>query len=113
VLINLVNNAVKFTPRGEVAVHARLRAADDGRGRAVLEFRVTDTGIGIPSERQADIFHSFTQVDASTTRKYGGSGLGLAICKRLVEMMEGKIGFEDRPGGGTTFWFELPCLNAR
>jgi signal transduction histidine kinase/CheY-like chemotaxis protein/HPt (histidine-containing phosphotransfer) domain-containing protein len=108
VLINLVNNAVKFTASGEVAVHARA-ISRDGQGRCVLEFRVTDSGIGIAPERVGSLFEAFTQVDASTTRKYGGTGLGLAICKRLVELMGGELGVESQPGHGSTFWFTVPA----
>jgi signal transduction histidine kinase/CheY-like chemotaxis protein/HPt (histidine-containing phosphotransfer) domain-containing protein len=109
ILINLVNNAVKFTARGEVTVHARQLEVSDSEGGAVIEFRVQDSGIGIPADRVGSLFDAFSQVDASTTRKYGGTGLGLAICLRLVELMGGRIGVESELGKGSTFWFTLPA----
>jgi PAS domain S-box-containing protein len=102
-LLNLAGNAVKFTDRGEVTVEARL--VKETAERATVRFEVRDTGIGIPMDRQALIFDRFTQVDGSTTRKYGGTGLGLAIVKRFVEMMGGTIGLESQEGKGSTFHF--------
>ncbi|MBX3656628.1 MAG: response regulator [Ramlibacter sp.] len=107
VLINLINNAVKFTARGDVTVQARtLQELSEG-SQVILEFRVADSGIGIPPERLNSLFEAFTQVDASTTRKYGGTGLGLAICKRLVGLMGGEIGVESEVGRGSVFWFTV------
>ncbi len=108
VLLNFINNAIKFTEHGQVVVSAHMRKdcdADLSTGSSVLEFRVKDSGIGIPLDRQSALFQSFTQVDASTTRKYGGTGLGLAICKRLAHIMGGEVGVQSAPGHGSTFWF--------
>ncbi|MGA8785413.1 MAG: response regulator [Polaromonas sp.] len=105
VLLNLVNNAVKFTEQGHVIVSARMLEGFSPQQGALVEFRVKDTGIGIPEDRQSALFESFVQVDTSTTRKYGGTGLGLAICKRLVSLMGGSVGMESVPGQGSTFWF--------
>jgi PAS domain S-box-containing protein len=105
ILVNLVGNALKFTERGEVELTAKAVSAEDG-ARELL-FAVRDTGVGIPPEAQGRLFQSFTQVDASTTRKYGGTGLGLAISKRLAELMGGRMWLESAPGRGSTFFFTV------
>jgi CheY-like chemotaxis protein len=105
-LVNLLNNAVKFTERGRVDLAVSLLDVEaDGALR--LRFDVHDTGIGIAREHLDSVFDAFTQADASTTRRHGGSGLGLAIAKELVELMGGRLGVDSRPGVGSTFWFEL------
>ncbi|MDB6170161.1 MAG: hypothetical protein JWM88_3025 [Verrucomicrobia bacterium] len=105
ILVNLLGNALKFTERGEVELTVRLGAAE---GELLeLLFAVRDTGIGIPLEAQGRLFNSFTQVDASTTRKYGGTGLGLAISRRLAELMGGRMWIESEPGRGSTFLFTV------
>jgi signal transduction histidine kinase/DNA-binding response OmpR family regulator/HPt (histidine-containing phosphotransfer) domain-containing protein len=103
ILVNLINNAVKFTQQGEVVV--RVTSEPDAPNGTLFHFAVTDTGIGIPVDRMDRLFKSFSQVDTSTTRKYGGTGLGLAIAKQLTELMGGQIGVSSNPGRGCTFWF--------
>ena len=105
IVVNLVGNAIKFTERGEILVDVR-KEAEDETG-ILLHFRVQDTGIGIPKEKQKAIFEAFTQADSTTTRKYGGTGLGLAIAARLVSLMGGSIWVESEPGLGSTFHFTV------
>lgn len=113
ILLNFLGNAIKFTDKGQILVSVHMKEDFDAQRvidgeripGALIEFRVKDSGIGIPKDRQSALFQSFTQVDASTTRKYGGTGLGLAICKRLAELMKGEVGVESELGKGSTFWF--------
>jgi PAS domain S-box-containing protein len=105
VLVNLINNAIKFTRAGEVAVRASL--AGEAGGQAIARVEVRDTGVGIAPDDQQKLFVPFSQLDASTTRKHGGTGLGLAICRELVHRMGGDIGVESVPDRGSTFWFTL------
>jgi CheY-like chemotaxis protein len=107
IVINLVNNAIKFTEKGEVVLNVGLEQPGDAEG-CVVHFSVTDTGIGIPAEKHAAIFDSFSQADASTTRKFGGTGLGLTIASQLTRLMGGRIWLESRLGTGSTFHVAIP-----
>ncbi|RLB89322.1 MAG: hypothetical protein DRH26_11825 [Deltaproteobacteria bacterium] len=103
ILINLAGNSIKFTQKGEVGIHTTLDSED--ATHAIVRISVVDTGIGIPKDRMDRLFKSFSQVDSSTTRKYGGTGLGLTISKQLTRKMGGEIGVESEEGKGSTFWF--------
>jgi len=108
IIVNLVGNAIKFTEQGEIVVRATLGEMPADPGSVRLQFSVRDTGIGIHEEKFQAIFESFSQADTSTTRKYGGTGLGLTISTRLVELMQGRIWVESKPGKGSTFFIEVP-----
>ncbi|OQX18120.1 MAG: hypothetical protein BWK80_38590 [Desulfobacteraceae bacterium IS3] len=103
ILLNFVNNAVKFTHKGKIEIRVSLR--EQTQTHTVIKFEVDDTGIGIPKDRTESLFKSFSQTDRSITRKYGGTGLGLAISKQLAELMGGQTGVESQEGKGSTFWF--------
>jgi two-component system, sensor histidine kinase and response regulator len=105
VLVNLLGNAIKFTEAGDIVLRGDL--VEENEATAVVRLEVRDTGIGITEEQQERLFQSFSQADASTTRRFGGTGLGLAISKQLVEMMGGEIGVESEPGRGSAFWFTV------
>lgn len=111
ILFNLTGNAVKFSDKKDVSVRATLLPPVNDE-RLWLRFEVTDQGIGISEENQAKLFQAFSQAESSTTRKFGGTGLGLAICKRLVELMNGRLGVQSKEGEGSTFWVEIPFRNA-
>jgi signal transduction histidine kinase/DNA-binding response OmpR family regulator len=127
VLTNLVGNAVKFTERGEIVVHASIDGAEfrrvghppdtdvngpDGPPWVAVRFEVRDTGIGIPDDARSRLFQAFAQADGSTTRRYGGTGLGLTISRQLVGLMGGDIGVDSEPGRGSTFWFVVPLARS-
>ena len=110
ILLNLVGNAVKFTPEGEVVVSATLNSTDPNNDRPSLLIAVSDSGIGIPPDRVTRLFKPFSQADSSTTRRFGGTGLGLAICKRLAELLGGDVRLERSSSSGSVFALELPMV---
>ena len=110
VLLNLLNNAVKFTRQGSITLTIRSEASSEGRH--MLRFLVSDTGIGIPKNKQEKLFQRFSQIDGSISREFGGTGLGLAISKHLVELMGGEIGVDSGENRGSTFWFRVSLVEA-
>ena len=112
ILNNLVSNAIKFTERGEVTIHASCDAEPDAQGKRKVRFAVSDTGIGIPADKLDSIFDPFAQAEDSTTRRFGGTGLGLTIVARLAELMHGSIKVSSTPGQGTRFDVELTLATA-
>ncbi len=106
ILINLIGNAIKFTDQGGITIDVQASVNDPSQ----IKISVADTGIGISAANQERIFQSFSQADASTTRKYGGTGLGLAICQQLLKLMHGEIGLESTVNQGSTFWFKVPLM---
>ncbi len=106
ILVNLITNALKFTSEGEVSITMNIKEKTEDK--VLLRIEVSDTGVGIPLDKQQKLFSAFTQADGSTTRKYGGTGLGLAIVRQLVEMMNGELGIDSDAGKGARFWFEIP-----
>jgi PAS domain S-box-containing protein len=113
ILINLINNAIKFTDKGSVIVKIKSDKYDSTSKQIDLKFKIIDTGIGIRQDTQKEIFDNFKQVDSSSVRKYGGTGLGLAICKQLVEIMGGQIWLESEPGKGSIFQFNIIAGQAK
>lgn len=112
ILLNLINNAIKFTEKGSVSIEiTTLKSADPEQ--ILVKTMVTDTGIGVREEQLSKLFQNFEQLDASNTRKYGGTGLGLAISRKLAQMMGGEIGVESKYGSGSTFWFVIPFKKAQ
>ncbi|MEO1036961.1 MAG: two-component regulator propeller domain-containing protein [Pseudomonadota bacterium] len=111
VIVNLVGNALKFTPSGQIVLSVRM--TDVEHGAAAFLFEVTDTGVGIDGDARERIFSPFAQADESTTRRFGGTGLGLSICRQLVELMDGEIGVDSEPGRGSRFWFTVRLEHPR